>query len=185
MSYLIHQGKHLLPPIGCDKGFYQTGQECSDGLLLAVKVNEAIFPVLFEEENGPQGSGICRHIGNVAVAPGTMDLEAPWPSSDNYSVVAKDLCLIPEHRHHGGLARVRMTDEEDALAVKHDAACMDIAAFSFCQDPTKEDLISRKKGEGMEVAPAESPFRFIVNSDIAIVVLKYRELLNIVFSYRA
>ena len=106
MGHLIHQGKHLLPPVGCTQRFYQTGQEHSDYLLLAVNRDETVFPVLFQKKDGLQWGGVCRNIWDITVAPGPVDLEALWPSSDNYPVVAQDLCFILQHHHHGGFARV-------------------------------------------------------------------------------
>ena len=180
MSYLIDQGKHLLPPVGSDKGFYETVQKHSDGILLAVKGDELIFPVLFQEENGPQGGGTCRNNRNVAMTPGTMDLETFWPASDNYPVIAQDLRLILQHHHHGGLACVGMPHKEESLAVKHHAAGVNIATPPISQDPRQEDLISRKKGEGVKVPSAKGLLCFVVNLDIAIVLVEYRQLVYIV-----
>lgn len=106
MGHLIHQVQHLFPPAGCTQGFYQTSQEHADYLLLVVDRDETVFPVLFQEENGLQWGGVCRNIRNITVAPGPVDLEALWPSSYNYPVVAQDLDCILQHHHHGGLARV-------------------------------------------------------------------------------
>lgn len=78
-----------------------------------------------------------------------------------------------------------MPYEEDALAVKNYAACMDIATFPISQDPRQKDLVGGEKGKGRKIALAEGLLSLVVYPDVAIVMVKYCQLVDHAFSHRA